>query len=463
MDWPESLSDLFPEPRPDEPARLRQDITDELADHLACALDRQRPLSADDTAAKEAVLARFGNPQTIARRLWFDAMQEKIMSQRITLAFVTLLVVACLSSTGLAWMLYRDGQLLNQESRAINQAILARLTTLEAPSDEQPQEDAPLSLEWAKLQIRLVQEKKGGQPAAGFTARLGGNPINPAQELQLMEESDEEGLIKFGPVRPGAYWLGVTSPWGHMYMHDGQKSSLVLLPGKTTEIEILCPSRSADASEVAFRIDWPEEIADKKPLLLCSFSVQPRHTAYNFDADRWRLTMRDFEVTLNREGKVLENYSRLPVLQGTSQPWDSMLRAPMPQQPMSWSTNEGNVYADFYADQIILSPSNSPAGPRVFFVAMNLDPRATIQTDVRHYQLSSMGVFLLDDYDEVPQGQRAYKLKLVNLSDEPGKPTFQAIPGELNTWHIKLPEILMDETSEKPKSVGYLPESSRQR
>ena len=41
MDFHDTLSADLPPPRDDEPAGLRQDILDELADHLACAYNRE--------------------------------------------------------------------------------------------------------------------------------------------------------------------------------------------------------------------------------------------------------------------------------------------------------------------------------------------------------------------------------------------------------------------------------------
>ena len=41
MDFRDTLSALLPPPRDDEPASLRQDILDELGDHLACAYNRE--------------------------------------------------------------------------------------------------------------------------------------------------------------------------------------------------------------------------------------------------------------------------------------------------------------------------------------------------------------------------------------------------------------------------------------
>ncbi len=86
MDWREPIAQGLPRPHPDEPASLRRDIQDELADHLACAFAREMARTPDEPTARRAVLARFGDPRKLARRLWLDAMKETIMNQRILLA-----------------------------------------------------------------------------------------------------------------------------------------------------------------------------------------------------------------------------------------------------------------------------------------------------------------------------------------------------------------------------------------
>jgi hypothetical protein len=98
--WPDDIADELPAPRDDEPSSLRQDIADELADHLHSSFVRELHRTPEETSAKQHVLDRFGDPRRVARQLWFDAMKEKIMSQRVNLALSSLLTVACLGPWG---------------------------------------------------------------------------------------------------------------------------------------------------------------------------------------------------------------------------------------------------------------------------------------------------------------------------------------------------------------------------
>lgn len=75
------VADL-PAPMDDEPPSVRQDIADELADHLACAYRRELLKTADERTAQQRVLDRFGNPQRIAYQLWFQALWGRIMLNR---------------------------------------------------------------------------------------------------------------------------------------------------------------------------------------------------------------------------------------------------------------------------------------------------------------------------------------------------------------------------------------------
>src|SRR5262245_50667072 len=136
---PRDLTADLPAPRDDEPSSLRDDIVDELADHLACAVRREElkpssepwgsaprndmqdgmrvagversapPESADGGAEPhrspvyERVLAKFGDPRAVARRLWWDHMQERIMAQRLTAMMAVIGAAACIAACVLLW------------------------------------------------------------------------------------------------------------------------------------------------------------------------------------------------------------------------------------------------------------------------------------------------------------------------------------------------------------------------
>ncbi len=74
----DDISARLPDPRDDESRQLRQDIVDELADHLHCATAREQLRGEGpqgEQIALENALAHFGDPAAVARRLWWDAMR----------------------------------------------------------------------------------------------------------------------------------------------------------------------------------------------------------------------------------------------------------------------------------------------------------------------------------------------------------------------------------------------------
>src|SRR5579863_202571 len=170
MNWPD-IADELPAPRDDEPSSLRQDIADELADHLQSSFVGELHRTPDQTQTQQHVLDRFGDPRRVARQLWFDAMKEKIMSQRVNLVVSSLMAAACLGALGLMALMLRD-------SREVNAAILERLQALATPQAAAPAApvqtavDTSRSMDWVPAKFKLVLDKDGNPPAVGFKVHM---------------------------------------------------------------------------------------------------------------------------------------------------------------------------------------------------------------------------------------------------------------------------------------------------
>ena len=93
MEWGEDIACGFSPLGENEPAQLRRDITDELTDHLNCALRQELKRTNDESVARRVVLERFGDPQKLARRLWRDAMKETIVRRYTTKVVIFLLAI----------------------------------------------------------------------------------------------------------------------------------------------------------------------------------------------------------------------------------------------------------------------------------------------------------------------------------------------------------------------------------
>ena len=111
MEWRSEAEQGLPPQRHQEPQALRQDILDELADHLALAAQRECDAGAKDEKDMRArVIRNFGNPAAIARALWWDAMKETIVKDWIQ---ITLNAVLCIVVIGFMLLFYRQMQTSN--------------------------------------------------------------------------------------------------------------------------------------------------------------------------------------------------------------------------------------------------------------------------------------------------------------------------------------------------------------
>jgi hypothetical protein len=238
MDFRNTLSALLPEPRDDEPANLRRDILDELADHLACAYRRELLRGADPALAAQRVLERFGDPAAMARRLWFEAMRDKIMAQRMLIATCVVVMAACITAVAVSWHWMNQDQSLR--ARAAAEAIEANRRMSEALAQSQAANQEmlkqmrdmsqavlhPVSPEWNPVIFKLAEDTADGPPAAGFSLTLteqeGRNSPTTSRRLQ----TSGDGLLLASSAIPAGRQLRVVLPpsllaWGATGQYGG--------------------------------------------------------------------------------------------------------------------------------------------------------------------------------------------------------------------------------------------------
>lgn len=227
------LTARLPPPHDEEPVSLRNDIVDELRDHLVCASDRERRRLdvsghvADSQQVKQAVVERFGDPASVARQLWFDAMKGRIMVQRVFLGLLAALVA--LVGVGIWRMTTTLGAIVDQNQKA-TAAILERM------GKEQPTAVAAPSPEWIPVKFTLVQDAPGNPPLVGHEVRLSQQSNDDPRKLgQLLEKTSSEGIADFGLLPYGSYRLSISSRAGST--HD----SLTLRPGRPINQRIVVP------------------------------------------------------------------------------------------------------------------------------------------------------------------------------------------------------------------------------
>ena len=261
MNWPEIRIEDLPPERDDEPASLRQDILDELTDHFVCALNRELLKNPNEQLARQSVLNQFGDPIKVARQLWLDAMQEKIMSQRIMTGVSVVMAVCGFIVVGLVWSMMK-------ESQAFNARMMEQMAEIADRPMPEVQTDST-SGEMNQITFQLVQGKKGGKPAIGFKGQI----IKRGEKVDIFTldaVSDDEGEMDFGKLPWGKYALSIESSWGEFY-----HTELTVVPGRNYSQTIICPVLAPVEVPVRFQVQWPDQLKSDDWLLLCDFRPRP--------------------------------------------------------------------------------------------------------------------------------------------------------------------------------------------
>jgi hypothetical protein len=284
MELPEDLAAVFPPRRSDEPAGLRQDILDELNDHLTCSYHRELLRGTDPDRARARALERFGDPAAVARRLWLDAMKGRIMAKRFVIATCIMVTCASLAVAGVLWLqsaraaqeLARALAAAEANRRAAEAALaesnqrmadaLARNQTANAEMLKQmdsivKSSRATATPDWIPVNFKLTQETEHGPPMAGFDVMIGPGTDGYMKEKSIERRTDANGIADFGVVHPGDWSFGIQLKWD-----DGNREWLAsgrfnVLPGSKMVKSIICPKTPPDHLPVRLKVDWPPDLA----------------------------------------------------------------------------------------------------------------------------------------------------------------------------------------------------------
>ncbi len=287
MDWSDPISDGLLARRADEPPTLRQDIVDELTDHLACALEHERRRTGDEDLARKAVLERFGDPAKLTRRLWWAAMKEVVMRERIILIVVIVLALACIATAAFSMLMLRQGQ-------RVNEAILAKLESIAG------QQSSPaMPGDWTKVRFQVTDERDG-KPVEGLKVTVKGEPFHTGKEESFSGNTDEHGIVTLGPFRPGSYSYQV---WTGRY---SKNAPFVLYPSRQTDISLVTPLY--EEAGVSISLNWPADLRDKG--LLCRFQIALSH---NLKSEFWSAGHSMLAVTPDGQIATGEEISRSSV------------------------------------------------------------------------------------------------------------------------------------------------------
>ncbi|WP_437205647.1 hypothetical protein [Planctomicrobium sp. SH664] len=316
---PDSFDDLatdFPDPRDGEPASLRQDIHDELADHLQCSLEREQFRTQDLGSARQKVITKFGNVNQIANRLWWDAMQETIMSQRITYLLAGIMTVAMLAACTLIWQSQQRASEFQAAMLADQKAFLTGLVEkMPAPAvaPVPVEEKSATPSDWGKVIVKLVDPE--GLPVQGeVTLSAGGSvpPDSPATSVSRVAEyppglsataqSNSEGIADLGLFRFGAYrlFVNVMIPLpDQSTVRFAMEKNFSNRPENGT-FTIVCP-KTVPTETVEISLTPPPDFQRKE----LGFAVLLQlHNAIEIGNEQWWQTTSQCQFRFDEHGKV---------------------------------------------------------------------------------------------------------------------------------------------------------------
>ena len=346
MDFHNDIIADLPTPEADEPSSLRQDILDELGDHLVCAAASESHEDEDEQSIRDRVLERFGDPAGIARQLWLDAIKGKLMLQKITTAFSATAAIGAIAGCVILWIAVSsardavdqalEGQRRDREQNAkANAALLSKLELL-ASKSKQPER----SMDWNPVKIRLFLGEAGRRPAAGYEIKLDGHPYG--EEKQNVDKTtDKQGVADFGLLRPGIYQASALSPSGLRC-----RFRVSVNPGRETDVTIRCPSQKLEKANVKLKVDLPQDLVDRQARVLVVLSNPYKEVGTHHWSQyiHWRYYLADGPNDA-RPHQIWEinSYSSNPQLDGTA----TLAIGNRDPNPPSWVTADYQAY-EFY-------------------------------------------------------------------------------------------------------------------
>jgi hypothetical protein len=284
MDFGESLTGRMPPVRADEPPGLRQEILDELTDHLACSLQREVLRGGDPVTARARTLEQFGDPAAVARQLWLDAMRGRIMAQRVLIGTCALVAAASVLSVGILWqeLIQARRTAADQaaaqvaEARAREQLLLEQLRGMSESIKNSRSTDRNL------VRITLAEGSADGPSVGGATIQL--TCVSESPHKQFERKSGEPGTALFGPLEPGDYEFCIIRSWANGSMKT--EGTLDVKPGIEINKQVVCPKVPPQRAGIRLRWQWPADLEKESLILNASFVFDNVESAPGL---RWRI------------------------------------------------------------------------------------------------------------------------------------------------------------------------------
>ena len=330
------LADL-PPPDDFEPSSLRDDIRDELQDHLQCAFRREVLRDGDEPAAQARVLNRFGDPKQLARRLWWQAMWSRVMGKKLLAGLQWAVTLAAVFCAGAVYV--------------TNARILGEL---ESARTEDRRSTASLAHELQELrqQIAVAQNQADGRRSDGQPGATDGPPgapvdtaasavhaIKPSLIVALVYDREgrppvEDPVKEIKLIGGGKRYFGVsertfpgmpllgepvpylfTAPGGERYdliitLADGQTSTRnVLIPDdQTREMTVVCPEPLTKVAVSITSSPLPRDLQEARVQGWCQlFLLLKQRDKVVVEAVEWQSPgMPDQQVEFDDAGQVTQ-------------------------------------------------------------------------------------------------------------------------------------------------------------
>jgi hypothetical protein len=271
------------------PVALRDDIADEIADHLASRVEEQD--RQDPAAAQAEAVRAFGNPEQIARELRAVHLGDWIMFQKLMVVALIVIVAGMAASSYFSYTATRAmstqmADVTRETGRQFNEVAkqLAALSNVQLANQpprikvycytvgpEQPARDYALLVESMDMADPQYQPKIGGTFANSY-------------------RTDSAGWIDTGPLPLGVYRLSgnVLCPGSEPNVPDGKLTHVVRVPqnGITAEVRFCVGTRARHGVRLVLppEITWDLE-AMKAVDISFKHSVGPR--VLRNDTETW--------------------------------------------------------------------------------------------------------------------------------------------------------------------------------
>lgn len=448
--WPESVgreavAHLPPE-RDDEPHSLRQEILDELTDHLACAFRRELLRTGGDAAtAVRNVRQAFGDPARIARRLWLDAMKGKLMAQKLLIGTSGLLAAVVVVLVFFGWQLVETNRrataALLAQSRDAQAALLDRLAAIEG---RPAWSGTP---EWNPFVLKFVTDAPGSPPATDVRVTVTG-PTGTGGDFHFPYEerrTGKDGLIDLGPAKVGQYHVVAQTAWG-----EKLEQTLTMMPGRPLEETVVVPpAEPPPTASASFGVEWPESLKADAPWAVLTFA----QSSYRNVADRqWEIRTPQV-VAFHGDGRVVDllaHYRDAPPTRQSSpgeMHWDLIAQAAAPRTGFkeTWPGTASVWWVTLWPEQDL------PEDPNRLFRRGVTMRYGTREFDGSYFDLSKTAPLVLGGLGGFGGLNGGFG---GGLNTAPGfevyfsPPSFTLAAGEDNRWSIAIPEPLISKFRE---------------